>query len=75
MSSTTPPLLRGAAMNTKRTTQLTFMDELHIKFEARLLANKGQVFPISQSVPPSPELIERVRQCFLQQQRDEEESS
>jgi hypothetical protein len=54
---------------------LSLMQELHAQFEARLIANQGQVFPLSQSVPPTPALIERVRQCFLQQQRDEEEAS
>ena len=54
---------------------LTLLQELHAQFEARLIANKGQVFPLSQSIPPSPELIERLRQGFLQQQRDEEQAS
>jgi hypothetical protein len=55
-----------------RTTPLTLMEELHIQFEARLLANHGKLVPLSQSVDPSPELIERVRQRFLRAQEDED---
>ena len=61
-------------MPKKPSTSLTLMQELHAQFEARLIANQGQVFPLSQSVPPTPALIERMRQVFLQQQEDEEDA-
>jgi hypothetical protein len=59
--------------STRRT--LTFMQELDAQFQARLMANQMKLYPLAQSIPPSPALIEQVRQCALQQQRDEEEAS
>jgi hypothetical protein len=55
-----------------RATPLTFMEELHIQFEARLLANDGKALSLSESIPPTPEQIEQVRQRW---QDEEEEKS
>ena len=44
---------------------LTLMEELHIQFEARLIANGGQALPIDESIDPTLEEIERVRQRWL----------
>ena len=53
---------------------LTLMEELHIQFEARLLANGGVLWPLHQSLPPTPEQIEHVRQRW-QDEQDEGEAS
>jgi hypothetical protein len=53
-------------------TPLTFVEMLHIQFLARIEANDGTIFPLSQSVPPTPEQIERVRQQFQDAQDQEE---
>ena len=53
---------------------LTLMEELHIQFEAGLLANGGILLPLSQSIPPTPEQIEQVRQRWHDEQ-DEDEAS
>lgn len=55
--------------STRRDRALTFMEELHIQFEARLLANDDQLVPLAQSIPPSPEQIERIRQRTIEQTR------
>jgi hypothetical protein len=49
-------------------TPLTFMEELHLHFEARLIANGGKALPLSQSVSPSPELLDQVRQRYQEAQ-------
>jgi hypothetical protein len=48
-------------MNTKHLAPMTFMEELDVRFAARLLANGGKLLPLHQSLPPTPELIERAR--------------
>lgn len=60
-------------MTHRTKTPLTLMEELHIQFEARLLANDGVLWPLQQSRPPSPEQIEQVRQGW-QDELDEDEA-
>lgn len=43
----------------------TLMQELHDQFEARILANDGVIWPLSQSIDPTPEQIEAVRKKRL----------
>ena len=58
--------------NPQRRTPLTLMEELHIQFEARLIANNGVLLPLSQSVPPTAEEIDQVRQRWQDEQDKED---
>ena len=53
---------KPATVRIAKPTPLTLMEELDVQLEARLLSNDGKLFPLHQSIPPTPELVETLRQ-------------